>query len=803
MLQIGLKYFLCVFFVLGFTKLAYADCQAEVRGALHNHSHEAIAGVTIKIQELGITTISDEKGAYKFTKICAGNYTFVYEALGYQTLVREIWVGESGIVAHDFALEEGVIHLEETVVKAEKLSDTKQESLTEEKLHTEILQRQQGKTLGELLQNITGVQTLQTGANVQKPILHGLTGIRLPILQNGVRLESQQWGNDHAPEIDAQGIQKVSVVKGASAIRYGAEAMGGVILTDYNALPTTPTLRIRGGTSVGNNPAGFTTNALIELGNRHGIGFRGQASSKYVGDAKAPNYALSNTGARELNFSTAFGIKQNTWQGEISTSYFRTTIGVLRSAHIGNLSDLREALTRNEPWYIAEPTFEIQNPRQAVQHSLTKIQFTKHLSDHIQWQTKYAFQWNDRQEYDIRRGNFANRPAMSLQLFTNSLESLLEYNVGEHWENTTGMQLTYQLNDNKSGTGNAPLVPNYNAEQAGIFSIHRFRQDRYSIELGIRADYKQMQVRRDTILDSQNIRLHHNYSFSNLNATLGFTYKMTEKWNIKTNIGSAWRPPHAIELFARGLHHGAGSIEQGNQNLAPEKAWKALTTLEKVGKTYLSFTAYFHQFANFLYLKPAPEGVRYTIRGAFPVFAYTQTQARFMGTDLNLKTPFKIASLPLAYHLQASAVWAKDTYNQTDLIGVPPISIRQGVGYEANHLKKFDNVYAQLQVQWTLRQMNAPRGLSEEEITGLTNLTWQPSLTDNYDFAPSPAGFALLNFRTGGEFSIQSNASNRFAVHIEGNNLLNTRYRSYLNRLHYYADEVGRNITLRLQYFFK
>ncbi len=800
--------------------LAYADCQAEIRGALHNHTHAPIEGVIVTIKELKLTMVSDAKGAYHFAKICAGKYTFVYEALGYKTLEREIWVGESGIVEQDFALEEGVIHLEETVLTSQKIADSRQETLTEQRLDAEILKQQQGKSLGELLQNIAGVNSLQTGANIQKPILHGLSGNRLPILQNGIRLENQQWGSDHAPEIDAQGTQKISVVKGASAIRYGSEAIGGVILTDYNALPTYKTLQVWAGTGFSNNPQGLTTNVLVEMGNAHGVGFRLQTSAKYLGDAKAPTYTLSNTGARELNFSTAVGIKKQTWQAEISTTYFRTTVGILRSAHIGNLTDLAQALTRNEPWYIEKPTFAIQNPRQAVQHSLTKAKYIKHLSNNISLHSQYGFQWNDRQEYDIRRGKLADKPAMSLQLMSQSWENLLEYNIGEFWENTTGMQLAYQVNNNQGGTGNAPLVPDYTSKQAGIFTIHRYKRERYSLELGARADYKALNIRRDTILAGQDVRLKNAYIFQNTNFTAGFVYKLSSYFVMRTNIGTAWRPPHAIELFAQGLHHGAGSIEQGNRNLQSEKAWKALATLEySHHKTLLTFTGYVNRFSNFLYLKPSTEGVRYTIRGAFPVLAYTQTQARFAGMDLNIAFPVKIFCLPLAYQMQASAVWAKDISAEAqkltpnaNLIGVPPITIRQSISYTKESVGRLKKLYAQGQVQWTLRQTNAPRGLTTDEINGLTNLTWQPSPTDNYDFAPSPAGYALVNFRIGTEYhpsvnlggiAGQKDSAHRWGVHLEVNNLLNTRYRSYLNRLRYYADEAGRNITVRLQYFFK
>jgi len=812
------KAFLCCIFLFLTTGIAQAiptNCQTEIRGKLHNRAHLPIVGVSIYIKELGLRAISDKEGAYKFERICAGDYTFVYEMLGYQSLVHTMHVGDKDVIQDSLAMEEGVVHLEETVVSAAKITDTKQETLTQTSLSAHDLKRQQGKSLGELLQQIAGVTTLQTGSNIQKPILHGLYGNRLLILNNGIRLESQQWGNDHAPEIDAQGTQRITVVKGAAAIRYGSEAMGGVILTENAPLPTAPVLRLSVANALMNNPAGGTFNTQIEMGSHkwQGVGFRFQTSAKYLGDTKSPAYTLSNTGTRELNFATAVGIKRTKGSIELTTNYFSTLLGVLRSAHIGNLSDLAQALQQKEPWYIEKPTFQINAPRQFVQHSLTKLQFIRHLSSNITLQARYGLQWNDRKEYDIRRGSFAGKPSLSLQLFTHTLETLVDYTLGENWANTTGMQGTLQNNHNSGGTGITPLLPNYLSTQAGIFTLHRYKKDRYTIEIGGRLDYKTLQIKRDTSVLGERRTLPTQLNFHNANFTVGFLYQLFEHTTLRTNFGTSWRPPHVIELFAQGLHHGVGSIEQGNRTSQPEKAWKWLATLERKGaKVSWEFTTYIHQFNNFLYLKPSKEGVRYTIRGAFPVFNYTQTQARFAGFDFN--TTIRLGQF-FSTQTQASAVWAKDISAAAKqltpnayLINTPPITCRQGIQYERS-FRLLQNVYAQAQLQWTLRQNHTPRALTTTEINGLTDLTWQPAQNDNYDFLPAPAGYALLNIRIGGEYNTSkvfdsgnANTPHRWGLHLEVNNLLNTRYRSYLNRLRYYADEVGRNITLRLQYYF-
>src|SRR6201996_2411013 len=102
------------------------------------------------------------------------------------------------------------------------------------------LQEIRGLSLGESLKGIAGVNSLQTGPSISKPVIHGVYSNRILILNNGVRQEGQNWGNDHAPEIDPFIATRLSVIKGAASIRYGSDAIGGVILVDPKEMPVRP-----------------------------------------------------------------------------------------------------------------------------------------------------------------------------------------------------------------------------------------------------------------------------------------------------------------------------------------------------------------------------------------------------------------------------------------------------------------------------------------------------------------------------------------------------------------------------------
>jgi iron complex outermembrane receptor protein len=94
------------------------------------------------------------------------------------------------------------------------------------------LDKTRGGSLADAIQSIPGVRMLQTGSTIAKPVINGMWGSRVPVFNNGIRQEGQQWGAEHAPEIDPFIAQQITVVKGAESVRVGQESMGGVVLLE-------------------------------------------------------------------------------------------------------------------------------------------------------------------------------------------------------------------------------------------------------------------------------------------------------------------------------------------------------------------------------------------------------------------------------------------------------------------------------------------------------------------------------------------------------------------------------------------
>ncbi len=126
--------------------------------------------------------------------------------------------------------------MEQFTVTGKRHSEVTQQM---EAVSTESVLAKVGMSLGNHLAELQGVDQLSTGATVAKPVIQGQHSNRLIIVNNGIRQEGQQWGQDHAPSINPADDARLTVLKGASGVRYGANAIAGVVLVESNPISDT------------------------------------------------------------------------------------------------------------------------------------------------------------------------------------------------------------------------------------------------------------------------------------------------------------------------------------------------------------------------------------------------------------------------------------------------------------------------------------------------------------------------------------------------------------------------------------
>jgi iron complex outermembrane receptor protein len=772
------------------------------------------ATVQLLNQKTGTVTNNDGHSELHFHQNCECTCRLKVSFVGYKSFITEFPIFQD--TTFSIYLEEDS-ELLGSVEIADKGNLSEINSLTISKVDVAKMDAHKGESITNSLEEIAGVNSLRSGsAHIAKPVIHGLYGNRILVQYNGVRMEGQQWGNEHAPELDAFLAEELAVVKGAGSVRYGSDAMGGVVLVNPAKLPVSGGLGGKINLVGASNGRTLSGAIMLEggLGNSEkwkGWGWRAQTSAKHGGDLHAPNYQLTNTGVRELNYSFSIGKQAENWGFETFYSHFNTDLGVLKATgSIGSLDDLKSAFGSETPQGTEDFSDEISNPRQEATHNLLKAKvFFERDFGTLSFQ--YALQNNKRKEFDVRRGALNEIPSMNLEIQTQTFDMDLTHEIGKNWSGNIGGSIMYQQNRNISGTQRSNFIPNFTSPSVGFYLIERWKENSLQLEGGLRYDFRNYSIKGwHRVLDFYEDE----FSMQSLTASFGAIYQIDEKNTISTNIGTAWRPPHVSELYSFGKHQSNGSNEYGllwnrtnstqlgkygESGVENEQSLKWVGTYNFASeKTFVELTAYSNWIKNYIYLRP--EGIDFNSRtGILPLFGYTQGNALFQGIDIQLQQKL---NANFTWQAQGSYLRAINTDNkESELPLIPANRIATSLRYETAQIGKFKSLFGSVTLSHNFQQSNAPRVISIEELEGLRSQELQPFELDNrnFDFIGAPESYSLVDLETG--FSTNFNESElKFRVGVR--NLLNTTYRSYTNRLRYFADDLGRNFTMSLQYIF-
>lgn len=723
---------------------------------------------TVYVVELKLGKSTDKNGNFSFT-LPHGTYTIMCRMLGYEDKSEVLVL--SGNRQKTFQLVPAAVKLSEVNVvgETERLS-LKASSQSVTMLTSKEIDRHRGQTLGKALEHISGVTLLSTGPSISKPVIRGLHSQRVVLVNAGVQQEGQQWGGEHAPEIDPFVPSRISVLKGAAGIEYGAGAIGGVIRIEPRSLRTSAGI---GGILTFN---GFSNNAqaaasLLLEGKTElleNVAWRIQSSTRLAGDSRTSNYILGNTGFKEFDGSFAVGYSTEGKRIQAYFSHYGTELGIFRGSHIGNISDLLRAIERGSPLVEYEFTYNIKGPKQNVTHDLWSVNGEYHIPSLGILTAQYGWQSNNRKEYDAHKP-FSNEPpttpSFDLTLTTYSADVKLRHEPVGNFVGTVGVSGIRQGNVRK---GTTLLIPNFRAYSGSVFAIEEWVNDNLILNMGMRYDYRWFEV---YALPQKNIvqKIH---SYSNVTAAGGVIYQFAQTWSLGLNVGTAWRPPSINELYSNDVHHGAAQFEIGNPNLDIERNVSMELTLrydDNINHGDIGF--YINSFDNYIYALPDPTPTL-TIRGAFPTFRYTSTNALLYGADgmfdLFLTERFSFIG-------GFSIVRGDDNSTNRPLINMPADRLYFTPHYDVGKFWFFEELFAEVTVTAVARQNRFPA---------------------NMDYVDPPPGYVLFGLAFGSNISIVNTTAK---INLEIENLFNKQYRDYQSRYRYFADDPGFNVILRLQ----
>ncbi|MGB6153826.1 MAG: TonB-dependent receptor [Pricia sp.] len=764
------------------------------------HDGSLLVGATLIVAGTEQTVDTDFEGKFNITGLCDQTYSIqVYHP--YCT-TRGFRVKVSGDTEKTFRLEHHLEELNEVTLQGKVLL-SKTKTLDEDVISGDALERFSSGSLGDALNSLSGVSSLNTGNTVVKPMINGLHSSRVLIINNGVRMEDQEWGSEHAPNIDVNSTGNLTLIKGAGALQYGGDAVGGVIVAEAAKVPVTDSLY--GKTILTGASNGRGSSVTSQLTKSYGSGWYGtvQGTVKRFGDFETPDYVLSNTGTFERNLSLHVGLNRFNYGLEGYYSYFENEIGILRASHLGGAEDQIRAIGSERPLVINDFTYDINSPRQDVTHQLARLKGFKRFEGFGKLSLQYDFQQNNRLEFDVRRGDDRDEASLDLQLKTHTAMLDLDSYLTESVKLKTGVMGRYQNNFADPGTGVRRLIPDYDKYDFGVYGVLDYQlNDDWLLEAGGRFDYTYMDVLkyyRSSLweargyddrfpeivvleLDNQ-ILANPEPDFANISATLGSTYSFGEEYKVFFNYSLASRAPNPSELYSEGLHHSASRIELGDLDFNSEVSHKfALTLQRENGILSFSVNPYVQSVSDFIVIEPTE--VQQTIRGNFQVWEYRQTDAQLLGVDLDASYAF---ADNFRFNHQFSLVKGYDRSQDDPLINMPPVNTRNTVVYQNPDLK---NLRVQLQSEYVFRQNEFPETNFDVFIPASQTF-------ETVDVSTPPDAYHLLNFDSSIDIGIRGNSDLTLGFGIT--NLLNATYRNYLNRLRYYADDLGRNFTLSLK----
>ncbi|MGA1340372.1 MAG: TonB-dependent receptor plug domain-containing protein, partial [Flavobacteriaceae bacterium] len=469
----------------GYSQSTYHTLQGRV---LDLTDQNPMSGAAVQLLGTDKVATTDLEGRFLMEDIVPGTYRVRIIHPFCEPLETAVDLTKN--IEQEFYIEHHIHLLDEVMVQAAVLNDPNAGN-SAQKIQGAQIERAQGGSLGDLISQISGVSSLKTGNNVVKPIIHGLHSSRVAMMLNGVRIQDQEWGAEHAPMVDLSALSAVTVVKGAQALRYSGDALGGVVIAQSTRPVHQDTLWGKVQASYQDNGRGYQSSLQLNRSRASGWFSNLTAGYQKQGDLQAPDYLLTNTAMEQKSWSGQWGLKKTDFGFSAYGSWIGSDLGILAASHLSGAEDQFRALSAQKPLIIRDFDYIIDAPRQAVGHGLARIDG---YYSHAIWGTisgQIDYQFNQRKEFDVRRGSLKGTPALDL--------TLLSFNANLHVKKTNQKQTTmeyglvagHQSNESNPGTGVKRLIPDYQSQHyAGYLLGSQPLSDRWILDTGVRLDHQ-------------------------------------------------------------------------------------------------------------------------------------------------------------------------------------------------------------------------------------------------------------------------------------------------------------------------
>ncbi|MDX1761869.1 MAG: TonB-dependent receptor [Christiangramia sp.] len=736
--------------------------QDQFSGVIRDaENNEPIFSANVYFPTLEKGSMTDEDGRFIINNLPKGNHKLVISSIGYTSITTEVNLPSDEV---EFQLTPSAIEMEEVIVstpfhqlQSENVMKVERESLSE-------LNKNGAVTLSDGITQIAGVESVTTGIGIGKPVIRGLSSNRVLVYTQGVRLENQQYGEEHGLGISSMGIGSVEVIKGPASLLYGSDAIGGVLYLNPELYASSGETNAEIRTDYFTNTLGYQSSLMGKTSGEK-LKFIARGSIAAHSDYKTGNdERVTNTRFNEKDLKAGIGFQDQKYKADLRYNFNRSEIGI--PEEIGVQSRDKDPLL---------PYQEIDNHVLSLDN---KFYFSNSSLDF-----KIGYQFNDRKEFEEHHEHGEHEeheeegeeheedheeehdeehseegPALEMHLET--LNYNLKYNLPKigKFEVITGVQGMYQTNENY---GEEILIPDAKTFDIGVYATMHYHIADWDFQGGIRYDHRDLETQEfsseEQLIDPLD------RSFNSINGALGVKYQFAQKFIGRLNLATGFRAPNLSELTSYGTHHGANRFEIGNQELDNEQNFQVDLALEYRNRHFEVFAnAFRNSISDYIFINPTGEEIE-----GEAVFRYDQQNATLYGGEAGVH----IHPHPLDWlHLESSFQTVTGELDNGGYLPLIPAN-----SWTNTFRVEFESIAKNLVSSYSFLKL---RSVFDQNNPG--------------NFETDTPGYSLLSAGIGTGLKVD-----RFLIdlRLSGNNLLNKSYISHLSRLKPDGIEnIGRNI---------
>lgn len=479
------------------------------------------------------------------------------------------------------------------------------------------LHRSAGTNLVDAIAHQPGLTQISTGAGISKPVIRGLGYNRVVVVEQGIRQEGQQWGDEHGLEVDAVGVHSVEVLKGPASLMYGSDAIAGVLILHPEHALEDHVMQVRAGGEYQSNN-GLYDYHLGYAGNLNGWIWNWHLTEKAAHCYKnARDGYVPGTWFSEHNVQGLLG-KNGRWgHSWLRFSNVNFTPGITEGERDEDTGELEWAEGASGKSY------DRQLPFQCVVH-------TKAVSDNAwylgegQLKAIFGYQQNYRREFE----EADDEAELAMRLHTVNYDVKYQWPLSDVWKMAAGVGGLWQQNVNQ---GEEFLIPDYRLFDLGAFVTASRQMERFQVSGGLRFDNRH--IRTESLVEEGEQRFAPlAKDFSGFTGSLGVVYNATDALNLRFNVARGFRAPTVSELSSNGVHEGSIQYEIGNGQLRPEYSLQYDLGLDYTTHyVSLQASAFLNRISHYIYLSR----LDYETQG-YRTYQYTQGDARLVGGEVSL-----------------------------------------------------------------------------------------------------------------------------------------------------------------------